>query len=801
MNLKHLLLSFLSAGHFGRAHRRFGQRLVAVAALALVIAVAFPSGAAQAKAPDKWVAGELLVGLRAGVGPTRAEEFFRAHGATVVSDVGQIRVVRIRVPVAWIDSVEWLLSRLPEVKFVEKNYIFDPVFVPDDPMYAAQWHLPQILAPQAWDLTQGSPGAVIAIVDSGVDPYHPDLAPNLVAGYNTYNNNTNTLDQYGHGTEVAGVAAASSNNGQGIASVAGQSRIMPIRVTDATGRATSATIANGLVWAADHGASVVNLSFESVAGNAAIRAAAEYVLNKGALVVAASGNCGCFDATADNPFILSVSATDETGGIAYFSSTGPYVDLAAPGTNILTTAVGGLYFSDSGTSLASPVVAGVAALMFSANPALTPTVVAELLEATAQDAGTAGYDTGFGFGRVNAYAAVAAAASYTPPPDTTPPTASITAPLPGATVTGTAVVNVSASDNVGVVKVDLYVDGLFLATDTSSPYSFAWDTTLASNGAHTLQAIATDAAGNNASTANISVTVSNTPPDTTPPIVAISAPAAGATVSGTITVTANASDNVGVTKVDFYVDGILRATDTSSPYSFAWDTTTASNGAHTLQAIATDAAGNNASTANISVTVSNTPPDTTSPIVAISAPASGAIVSGTITVTANASDNVGVTKVDFYVDGILRATDTSSPYSFAWDTTTASNGAHTLKAIASDAAGNTATTTITVTVANVNQPPIAANDAFAAPYRSGTSYTAQVFNVLANDRDPDGSLNAGSVKIVQAPNKGGTVTVNANGTVSYTPKKSYRGAETFTYNVKDNLGKTSNTATVTVTVQ
>ena len=103
---------------------------------------AFPSGAAQAKAPDRWVAGELLVGLRAGVGPTRAQGLFRAHGATVVSEVGQIRVVRIRVPVALIDGVERLLTRLPEVKFVEKNYIFDPVFVPDDPMYAAQWHLP-----------------------------------------------------------------------------------------------------------------------------------------------------------------------------------------------------------------------------------------------------------------------------------------------------------------------------------------------------------------------------------------------------------------------------------------------------------------------------------------------------------------------------------------------------------------------------------------------------------------------------------------------------------------------------------
>ncbi len=476
MNLKRLLCSMAMPRRPVRTLRGLASILAAALIVVVGMAGAFPAHAANTKAPQ-WVAGELLVGLRAGVRPERAQNIYRAHGAAFVEQIGQIRVVRLRVPNVLMDLIAQLLSRVPEVKFVEKNYILDPGVTPNDPGYASQWHLPRILAPQAWDLTQGAPGVVIAILDSGIDPYHPDLAGKLVPGYNSYDHTTNTLDSYGHGTEVAGVAAAASNNADGVASVAWQSSLMPVRVTNNSGAATSASIAGGITWAADHGASVMNLSFNGVAANATIRAAAEYAYNRGTLVVAASGNCGCVDTTPETPFLLSVSATDETDSVAYFSSMGPYVDISAPGTNILTTALGGAYFADSGTSLASPVVAGVAALVYAVNPLLTAAQVTEILEATATDGGTAGYDQGFGYGRVNAFAAVSAAIGYTPPPDTAPPTASLTSLADGSTVSGTVVVDVSASDNVGVVNVDLYVDGALFASDASAPYSFAWDTT------------------------------------------------------------------------------------------------------------------------------------------------------------------------------------------------------------------------------------------------------------------------------------------------------------------------------------
>jgi hypothetical protein len=220
--------------------------------------------------------------------------------------------------------------------------------------------------------------------------------------------------------------------------------------------------------------------------------------------------------------------------------------------------------------------------------------------------------------------------------------------------------------------------------------------------------VASDAAGNtNTASTSTDNTVTFNLPDTTAPTVSITSPANGATVSGTINVTASASDNVSVAGVQFQLDGVARADDTSAPYSISWDTTTAADDTHTISAVARDAAGNTRTSATITVTVSNAPPpDTTAPMVSIASPANGATVSGTINVTASASDNVGVTSVQFRLDGAdAGPADTSAPYSIAWNTTTAADGAHTISAVARDAAGNqTASAPVTVTVANGGSP-------------------------------------------------------------------------------------------------
>ncbi|MCM0083348.1 Ig-like domain-containing protein [Geomonas sp. Red32] len=284
--------------------------------------------------------------------------------------------------------------------------------------------------------------------------------------------------------------------------------------------------------------------------------------------------------------------------------------------------------------------------------------------------------------------------------DTTAPSVSFTSPSNGGSVTGVVQLTASASDNVGVTKVEFYVNGALQATDTSTPYVYNWDTSALSAGSYTLTAKAYDAA-NNAGQSSISVNVVK---DTTAPSATISAPASGATVSGTATITASATDNIGVTKIEIYENGVLKTAGSVSPLTYSWNTTAEANGTATLTAKAYDAAGNAGTSSSVSVTINNgstATADTTAPSVSITSPASGSTVSGTASVTASASDNVGVTKVEFYLDGALKSTSTAAPYSYSWGSTATPNGSHTLSAKAYDAAGNAGSSSgVTVNVSN-----------------------------------------------------------------------------------------------------
>jgi subtilisin family serine protease len=479
---------------------------LALATLALTWALTDPSAEAGERARER---EELIVQVKPGISEPEAEEMFASEGASPVEEIPQIRARVIRVPEAAVEHVREALSHRHEVESVERNLRVEPALTANDPLF--QWHLNKISAPAAWDLSSGSTQDAIAILDSGVDPSHPDLAAKLLAGWNFYDNNADWSDVYGHGTKVAGAAAAISNNGIGVAGIAWQNPILPVRVSDPAGYAYLSTIAHGLTWAVDHGARVMNVSFGSIAASSTIRSAAQYVHDHGGLVVAAAGNCACDDATPENPYVLSVAATDPNDQLASFSSRGTYVDLAAPGTGIWTTTNGGGYTGVAGTSFSSPITAGVVALMWSVNPGLTPDEIVMLLEQTSVDLGSAGYDTSFGFGRIDANAAVrAAAGTEAPPPDTTAPSVSITSPTAGATVSGSATVQAMAFDNIGVASVQFRVDGVSMATATAAPFSFAWDTKTVANGSHVVDAVAFDAAGNSSVSLADSLTVSNT---------------------------------------------------------------------------------------------------------------------------------------------------------------------------------------------------------------------------------------------------------------------------------------------------
>jgi subtilisin family serine protease len=532
---------------------------------------------------------------RAGLGEAELTRILGEHGGKARS-VGksELRIVDLPATASEKAVVQRLMQH-PAFKFAELDRRVAPGFVSNDPYFGSEWHLAKIGASSAWDTAQGD-GVTIAILDSGVDPAHPDLASQLVPGWNFYDNNSNTADVNGHGTAVAGAAAAATNNGAGVASVAGRARLMPVRIADANAYAYWSTVAQGLTYAADHGVRVANISYVGVAGSQTVQAAAQYMKSKGGLVVVCAGNNAVNENIAPTTTMIPVSATDSNDQLTSFSSYGSFVAVAAPGIGIWTTAKGGGYQTWWGTSLASPITAGTIALMMSANPGLGNAQIESLLYSTAVDLGSAGRDIFYGYGRVNSDAAVRAAASaatIATTSDTQAPSAAISAPLDGSTVTGQVAINVAASDNVGVAKVELRVNGGTVATDAGAPYAFTWDSSRLPNGTATLVAVAYDAAGNAGTSAPLSITVSNA---VAPLTVAVVNPTGG-TVKNQVSVSTSASDGLGSGTISqsLYIDGQLKATAAGGSLSYNWNTRKVSAGTHTIQVVAKDTAGRSAS--------------------------------------------------------------------------------------------------------------------------------------------------------------------------------------------------------------
>ncbi len=353
------------------------------------------------------------------------------------------------------------LRRNLMVVFAEPNYIARTYFVPDDPYWTNQSYLSNIQAPQAWDVTTGASDVVIAVVDTGIDSIHPDLSAKVWnnpgetgfdadgkdkrrngvdddgngyvddwMGWNTVAGTGNVYDDNGHGTHVSGVAAADTNNGQGIAGVAWGAQILPVKALDRTGFGTYAQVAEGIVYAADQGAEIINMSFGSSYPSTALKAAVDYARARGATIVAAAGNSGtsATNYPAAYPDVISVGATDADDQLAPFSTFGDTMDLVAPGVDIYSTYPGGRYAPAYGTSLAAAHVSGVAALLASLPQFDTPSRVRDALFSTALDLGDPGRDSNYGFGLVQAFGAV----DYDPAGSTPTPTGT-----PGPTLTPT----------------------------------------------------------------------------------------------------------------------------------------------------------------------------------------------------------------------------------------------------------------------------------------------------------------------------------------------------------------------------
>lgn len=570
----------------------------AVAAVSLAAALACGGTAAQSNRnimnSESFAAGRILVMPRAGMPEAALSKILGENGGGKARRVGRSELRIVDLPSGLERQSVEKLARHPHIEFAELDYRVQPTFVPNDPYMGSSWHLGKIAATAAWDSSQGA-GVTIAVLDSGVYAAHQDLADRIVPGWNFYDNNSNTSDVYGHGTQVAGAAAASINNGVGVASVSGQSKIMPIRVTDTSGAGWTSMIASGLTYAADRGVRVANISFANMPMRAAVVSAAQYMKDKGGLVFVAAGNSGIDEGFTPTTSLIPISATTSSDTKASFSSYGNFVALSAPGVGIYTTTSSGGYSSPSGTSIATPVAAGVAALVFAARPALSSTQVESILFSTAIDLGTVGRDSNFGYGRVDAAKAVAAALAFTSAADTQAPAVSINSPLGGTSVSGLAAVDVSASDNVGVARVDLKVNGTTVASDTTAPFAFSWDTRNLPNGMAAVVAVAVDAAGNTRSSSTVSVNVANNVvADTSPPVVTISNPLNGSKVTGNVSISINVADNSGSAGLSgqLLINGKQVLSVTGGSFSYSWNTRKLLSGSYTIQVVAVDAAGN-----------------------------------------------------------------------------------------------------------------------------------------------------------------------------------------------------------------
>ena len=547
-------------------------------------------------APAPWAKGRILVMPRAGLPDADLGKLLGVHGGKA-RRIGKSDLHIVDLPAnASETAVLNLLAHHPHLRFAELDRAVAPTLAATDPYTGSQWHLVNINAAAAWDVSQGA-GVTIAILDSGVLTTHPDLAASIVPGWNAFDASTAVSDVTGHGTAVAGAAAAITNNALGVAGVAGAAQIMPIRITDAAGTAYYSTIASGVTWAADHGARVANCSYGYLFSSASVQSAGQYLKSKGGLLVVSAGNNGVNENAAATSSMITVSATDGANNTASWSSYGDMVAVAAPGVGIWTTSNDGTYRSASGTSFAAPIIAGVVGLIMAANPALSAAQVESVLFSTATDLGAAGRDLYYGNGLVNADAAVRAARG-TIAADTQAPSVAIASPAGGSTVSGLAMIDVTATDNVGVTKVELRVNGATVASSTVGPFHFAVDTSKLANGMSSVVAQAYDGAGNSRASSAVALNVANNVvADVTPPTVAITNPRAGQVVSGNLSISVGAADDSGAAGIrqSLYIDGALVASGSGGSLAYNWNTRKVRAGNHTLMAVAQDAAGNRSS--------------------------------------------------------------------------------------------------------------------------------------------------------------------------------------------------------------
>ena len=378
-------------------------RLIAVLTL-IVFSITSASASVDPEQHER-----LIVGFQGGSVQALDTPDLSVSDFEVLTELTELNAVVVSVsdPDRFVEEV----SQCPGVKFVERDvnvYALETSpYVPDDNRYAEQWGPEMIGAEYAWKIERGGSSVIVAIIDTGVDYTHPDLSNYIAGGYDWVNNDDDPRDDHGHGTHCAGIAAATINNTLGIAGIS-QSAIMAEKVLDSDGSGSSSTTAEAIRHAADSGADIISMSLGAAESTHIMEEACRYAWEKGCILVAAAGNDGTslvsYPAAYDT--VIAVGSVGKTGLRSPFSNYGTNLELVAPGESILSTAPGNTYSLKSGTSMACPHVSGVAALVLSRYPGMSNLEVRKRLADTADDLGSPGKDARYGYGLVNAFAAL-----------------------------------------------------------------------------------------------------------------------------------------------------------------------------------------------------------------------------------------------------------------------------------------------------------------------------------------------------------------------------------------------------------
>jgi len=383
-----------------------------------------------------FIPGEVLVGMTYGKHAQALEVIDGVLSVETSPGLEKLGAAIISVEEGREMEMVTSLASQKDIQFAELNYIVSTALIPNDTLWASQYGPQRVRAPEAWDVTTGSNDVVLAVVDSGIDLDHPEFADRLLNGYDFVDDDSTPLDECGHGTHVAGIAAATGNNNEGVAGINWGTRILPVRVLNRFCSGSVADVADALVWSVEHGADVINLSLGTSAASTLLENGTYYAYDHGATIIASSGNGGFSPVfyPAAYSWVLAVGATDQIDARASFSNYGTALDVMAPGVDVLSTTPRYPFYYElvygttqeygtlGGTSMSAPHVSGAAAMM-AALPAFdTPDKIFQALTDTALDLDTPGWDQFTGYGLLQIDAALGYVPSLLPTPTPVPPT-------------------------------------------------------------------------------------------------------------------------------------------------------------------------------------------------------------------------------------------------------------------------------------------------------------------------------------------------------------------------------------------